>query len=368
VPEVLKFQRQRKCPPAGKQSLKLAVICFVDHPRASARHNNLGGIMKFPRRQFLRLAAGAAVVPAVSRIASAQSYPTRAVRWIVPMAPGDMPDILARLTGQWLSERLGQPVVCENRQGAGTNVGTEAAVRAAPDGYTLVLLGPPAAINATLYDKLNFNVIRDIAPVASIARAPNVMEVSLSVPVKTVPEFIAYAKANPGKLNMASSGIGTSLHVSGELFKMMTGVNLVHVPYRGSVEALTAMLAGQVQVIFDNLPASIEYIKANKVRALAVTTARRSDALPNLPTVAEFVPGYEASPFWGVGVPKNTPAEIVDKLNKEINAALADPKLNTRISELGGAVLAGSPADFGNLIADETEKWAKVIKFAGIKV
>jgi tripartite-type tricarboxylate transporter receptor subunit TctC len=269
--------------------------------------------------------------------------------------------------GQWLSERLGQPVIFDNRPGAGTNIGTEAAVRAAPDGYSLVLLGPPAAINATLYDKLNFNVIRDIAPVASIARAPNVLEVSLSVPVKTVPEFIAYAKANPGKLNMASSGVGTSLHVSGELFKMMTGVNLVHVPYRGSVAAITDMLSGQVQVIFDNLPASLEYIKGGNLRALAVTTAVRSDALPDLPTVAEYVPGYEASPWWGVGVPKNTPSEIIDKLNKEINAGLADPKMKARIADLGATVLGGTPAEFGKLIAEETEKWGKVVKFAGIK-
>jgi tripartite-type tricarboxylate transporter receptor subunit TctC len=323
--------------------------------------------MNLQRRKFLRLTAGAAALPAFSRMARAQSYPTRTVRWIVPMAPGDMPDILARLMGQWLSERLGQPVVFDNRLGAGTNIGTEAAVHAAPDGYTLVLLGPPAAINATLYSKLNFNVIRDIAPVASIARAPNVLEVSLAVPVKTVPEFIAYAKANPGKLNMASSGIGSSLHVSGELFKMMAGVNLVHVPYRGSVAALTDMLGGQVQVIFDNLPASIEYIRAGKVRALAVTTSSRSDALPDLPTVGEFVPGYEASPWWGVGVPKDTPADIVEKLNKEINAALADPKMKARLTELGATPVTGSPADFGQLIADETEKWAKVVKFAGIK-
>jgi tripartite-type tricarboxylate transporter receptor subunit TctC len=322
--------------------------------------------MQHPRRQFLHLAAGAVALPAVSRIACAQSYPARTVRWIVPMAPGDVPDILARLMGQWLSERLGQPVVLDT--GAATNIGTEAAIRTAPDGYTLVLLGPPAAINATLYDKLNFNVIRDIAPVASIARAPNVMEVSLSVPVKTVPEFIAYAKANPGKLNYASGGIGSSPHVSGELFKMVAGVNLVHVPYRGAVAAITDMLSGQVQVFFDNLPSSIEYIKAGKLRALAVTTTSRSEALPDLPTVGEFVPGYEASPLWGVGVPKNTPAEIIDKLNKEINAGLADPKMKARIADLGATVLASTPAEFGKPIADETEKWAKVVKFSGAKV
>jgi tripartite-type tricarboxylate transporter receptor subunit TctC len=289
------------------------------------------------------------------------------VRWIVPMAPSDTPDILARLIGQWLSERLAQPFIMDNRPGAATNIGTEAAVRARPDGYTLVQLGPPAAINATLYDKLNFNVIRDIGPVASIARAPNVMEVSLSVPARTVPEFIAYAKANPGKLNMATGGIGSSLHVSGELFKMMTGVNMITVPYRGSVAALTDMLGGQVQVLFDNLPTSLEYIKAGKVRALAVTTATRAEALPDLPTVGEFVPGYEASLWWGIGVPKNTPVEIIDKLNKEINMGLADPKMKAQLAELGAEVLPGSPADFGKLIAQETEKWGKVIKFAGIK-
>jgi tripartite-type tricarboxylate transporter receptor subunit TctC len=323
--------------------------------------------MKFRRRQFLHLAAAAALLPAISRVAMAQAYPARPVRWIVPMAPGDTPDILARLIGQWLSERLAQPFIMDNRPGAATNIGTEAAVRAPPDGYTLVQLGPPAAINATLYGKLNFNVIRDIAPVASIARAPNVMEVSLSVPARTVPEFIAYAKANPGKLNMASGGVGSSLHVSGELFKMMTGVDMIHVPYRGSVAALTDLLGGQVQVLFDNLPPSLEYIKAGKVRALAVTTATRAEALPDLPTVGEFVPGYEASLWWGIGVPKNTPVEIIDKLNKEINVGLADPKMKAQLAELGAEVLAGSPADFGKLIAQDTEKWGKVIKFAGIK-
>jgi tripartite-type tricarboxylate transporter receptor subunit TctC len=322
----------------------------------------------FARRRFLHLATGAAASCAVSRIAEAVDYPARPVRWIVPMASGDMPDILARLIGQWLSERLGQPVIIDNRPGAATNIGTEAATHAPNDGSALVLLGPPAAINATLYDKLNFNVIRDIAPIAGIARAPNVLEVSLSVPVKTVPEFIAYAKANPGKLNMASSGVGSSLHMSGELFKMMAGVDLVHVPYRGSVAALTDMLSGQMQVLFDNLPASIEYIKAGKLRALAVTTAARSETLPNVPTVGEFVPGYEASPWWGVGAPKNTPVEIINKLNKEINAGLADPKIRARLADLGATVITGSPADFGKLIADETEKWAKVVKFSGARV
>jgi tripartite-type tricarboxylate transporter receptor subunit TctC len=276
-------------------------------------------------------------------------------------------DIVARLLGQWLSERLGQQFIVKNRPGAGGNIGAGAAVRAPADGHTLLLVVPSNAINATLYNKLNCNVIRDIAPVASIARAPNVMEVSLSVPVKTVHDFIAYAKANPGKLNMASGGIGSSLHVSGELFKMMTGIDMVHVPYRGSVAALTDMLGGQVHVLFDNLPPSLEYIKAGKVRALAVTTARRAEALPDLPTVGEFVPGYEASVWWGIGVPKYTPVEIIDKLNKEINVGLADPKMKAQLAELGAEVLAGSPADFGKLIAQDTEKWGKVIKFAGIK-
>jgi tripartite-type tricarboxylate transporter receptor subunit TctC len=283
------------------------------------------------------------------------------------MAAGDMPDILARFIGQYLSERLGQSFIIDNRPGAATNIGTEVAVRSPADGYTLVLLGPPAAINASIYDKLNFNVLRDIAPVASIARAPNVLEVGLSVPVKTVPEFIAYAGNNPGKLNMASSGVGSSLHMSGELFKMMAGVNMTHVPYRGSIAALTDMLGGQVQVLFDNLPASIEYIKAGKVRPLAVTTIERSEVLPDIPAIREYVPGYEASPWWGVGAPKNTPAEIVDRLNKEINAALSDSRLKARLAELGASTFTESPEDFGKHLADETEKWAKVAKFAGVK-
>lgn len=286
---------------------------------------------------------------------------------IIGYPPGGSADITARLMGQWLSERLGQPIVIESRPGAGTNIATEAAVRAAPDGYTLFLVAPANAINATLYDKLNYNFIRDIAPVAGLIRFPNVMEVHPSVPVTTVPEFIAYAKANPGKLNMASSGNGSTIHMSGELFKMMTGVDLVHVPYRGGALALTDLLGGQVQVMFDNLPTSAEYIKAGKLRALAVTSATRSKVLPDLPTVGDFVPGYEASAWYGIGVPKNTPAEIIDKLNHEVNAILADPKSKARFAELGASLLPGSPADFGKLVAEETEKWGKVVKFSGAK-
>ncbi len=269
--------------------------------------------------------------------------------------------------GQWLAERLGQPFVIESRPGAGTNIATEAAVRAAPDGYTLFLVAPANAINATLYDKLSYNFIRDIAPVAGLIRFANVMEVNPSVPVKTVPEFIAYAKANPGKLNMASSGNGSTIHMSGELFKMMTGVDMVHVPYRGGALALTDLLGGQVQVMFDNVPTSAEYIKAGKLRGLAVTSTTRSEVLPELPTVADFVPGYESSAWYGIGVPKSTSAEIIDKLNKEINAILADPKAKARLADLGASLLAGSPADFGKLVADETEKWGKVVKFSGAK-
>src|SRR5262245_16024183 len=323
--------------------------------------------MKLPRRNFLRLAAGAAALRALPQIARAQAYPSRPVRILVGFAAGGPNDLVARLMGQWLSERLGQPFIIENRPGAGTNIATEAVVRAPADGYTLLLLGSSGAVNATLYDKLNFNVVRDIVPVASIIRAPDVLEINPSVPAKTIPEFIAYAKANPGKLNMASSGIGTPSHVFGELFKIMAGVNLVHVPYSGATPALTDLLAGQVQVYFDPIPNSIGYIRAGKVRPLAITGATRSEALPDVPTVSEFVPGYEASIWWGVGAPKATPAEIVDKLNKEVNAALDDPKMKTRLSDLGGVALPGSPAEFGKLIADETEKWAKVIKLAGIK-
>jgi tripartite-type tricarboxylate transporter receptor subunit TctC len=323
--------------------------------------------MKLPRRNFLHLAAGAAALPAVSRIAQAQTYPTRPVHLIVPFAAGGGTDITARLMGQWLSERLGQQFVIDNRPGGGTNIGTEAVVRAPADGYTLLLCGTPSAINATLYDKLNFNFIRDIAPVAGISRDPYVMVVNPSVPAESVPEFLAYAKANPGKLNMGSAGTGAGSHVAGALFKMMAGVDMVHVPYRGAGPALTDLIAGQVQVYFGTTVASIEYIRAGRLRALAVTTATRSDALPDVPTVGEFVPGYEASVWYGIGAPKNTPAEIVDKLNKEINAGLADPNIKARLADLGGTVLAGSPADFGKLIAEETEKWGKVIKFAGIK-
>jgi tripartite-type tricarboxylate transporter receptor subunit TctC len=323
--------------------------------------------MKLPRRQFLHLAAGAAALPAVSRFAWAQPYPTRPVRLIAPAAPASAPDILARLMGQWLSERLGQQFVIDNRPGGGGNIGIEAVVRAPADGYTLLLVASPAAINATLYDKLNYNFIRDIAPVASIIRAPYVMAVNPTVPAKTIPELITYAKANPGKLSMGSTGTGTGAHVAGELFKMMTGVNLVHVPYRGGGPALTDLLGGQVQVAFVSTVSSIEYIKTGRLRALAVTTETRSDELPDIPTVSEFVPGYEASAWFGVGAPKNTPSQIIEKLNEAINAGLADPKIKARLADLGGTPLVGSPADFEKLIADETEKWGKVVKFTGIK-
>jgi len=276
-------------------------------------------------------------------------------------------DITARLMGQWLSERLGRQFIIENRPGAAGNIGTEAVVRAPADGYTLLMVGPARAINATLYDKLNFNFIRDIAPVSSIMRQPSVMEVNSSVPVRTIPEFIDYARANPGKINMASSGSGSGPHMAGELFKMLTGVNLVHVPYRGSGPALGDLLGGQVQVMFDGVASSIEYIRAGKLHALAVTTVTRSDVLPNIPTLSEFVPGYETSDFFGLGAPKNTPVEIFDRLNKEINAALADPKIKERFADLGATVFPGSPADFGKLIADETEKWGRVIRAANIK-
>jgi tripartite-type tricarboxylate transporter receptor subunit TctC len=323
--------------------------------------------VKLPRRQFLHLAAGSFALPAVSSIASAQIYPTRPVRLIVGVAPGGVYDIMARLIGHWLSERLGQQFIVENRAGAGGNVGTEMVVHAPADGYTLLLAGSNDAINATLYERLNFNFIRDIVPVAGITVVPNVVVVSLSVQANTLPEFIAYAKANPGAVNMASAGTGSPNHMSGELFKAMTGVNMVHVPYRGGAPALNDLIAGQVQVTFSPLPTSIEHIKGGRVRALAVTTASRWPALPDIPTVAEFVPGYEASTWTGVGAPRGTPAEIVDRLNKEINAGLADPRVKAQLFELGGTALPGSPADFAKLIAAETEKWRKVVKFSGVK-
>ena len=324
--------------------------------------------MKLSRRRFLQLAAGAAALPAVSRVAWAQTYPTRSVRLVVAAAPGTAPDILARLMGQWLSERIGQPFVIDNRPGAGGNIGTEAVVKAAPDGYTLLLVGTQNAINATLFNKLNFNFIRDIAPVAGIIRQPLIMLVNPSFPAKTVPEFIAYAKANPGKISMASAGSGSSLHMAGELFKMMAGVDMVHVPYRGSPSALTDLLGGQVQMMFGSVVASIKYIRSGKLRALAVTTSKRLEALPDIPAVGEFVPGYEATGFFGVGAPKNTPAAIIERLKKEVNAGLADPKIKARLADLDGTELPGSPAEFGKLIAAETEKWAKVVKFSGAKV
>jgi tripartite-type tricarboxylate transporter receptor subunit TctC len=323
--------------------------------------------MKLPRRQFVHLAAGVAALPAMTRVTRAQAYPTRPVRIIVGFPAGGGVDIVARLIGQWLSERLGQPFVIENRPGAGSNIATEVVVRAPADGYTILLVHASNAINATLYDKLNFNFIRDIAPVAGIIVVPNVMVLNPSVPAKTVPEFIAYAKANPGKINIASGGIGGPSHVSAELFKMMTGTDMLLVSYRGMAPAVTDLLAGQVQLMFNSLPASIEYIKAGKLRALAVTTATRSETLPGIPTMREFVPGYESPTWYGVGVPKNTPAEIVDKLNKEVNAALADPKMKARLADLGGVALPGSSAEFDKFIAEETEKWAKVVKFSGAK-
>jgi tripartite-type tricarboxylate transporter receptor subunit TctC len=323
--------------------------------------------MKLPRRNFLHLAASAAALPVVSRVAWAQAYPTRPVRLIVGAPAGGGFDIVARLMGQWLSERLGRSFVIENRPGAGSNIATEAVVRALPDGYTLLLVTSVNAISTSLYEKLSFNLGRDIAPVAGITRVPNVTVVNPSVPSKTIPELIAYAKANPGKLNMASGGNGTTGHLSGELFKAMTGVDMVHVPYRGTAPAATDLLGGQVQVMFASMPSSIAYIRAGKLRPLAVTTTTRSDELPDVPTVNDFVPGYEASTWYGVGVPTGTPAEIIGKLNQEINAALADPKFKARLADVGGTTLSGSPADFGKLIADDTEKWGKVIRAANIK-
>jgi tripartite-type tricarboxylate transporter receptor subunit TctC len=323
--------------------------------------------MKMRRRQFLHLGAVAGAASIVSRFARAQAYPSRPVRIVVGFSAGGALDTLARLMGQWLSERLGKPFVIENRPGAGGTIGTEAVVKAAPDGYTLLMVGTVSAINATLYERLNYNFLRDIVPIASIVSLPHVMMVNPSISAKTVPEFIAYAKANPGKINMASAGSGTEPHVYGELFKMVAGVNLVHVPYRGGAPALPDLLGGQVQVYFGPIASSIEYIKAGKLRALAVTAATRSAALPDIPAVGEFVPGYEASAWYGIGAPRNTPAEIIDMLNKEISAALADPKMKARLADMGVTPLVLSPADFSKLIAEETEKWAKVIRAANIK-
>jgi tripartite-type tricarboxylate transporter receptor subunit TctC len=320
------------------------------------------------RRTFLRVAADAAGLVAASRIARAQAYPTRPVRILVGGPAGGTLDVLARLIGQWLSERLGQPFVIENRPGgAGNNVATEMVVRAPPDGYALLVVAVANAINTALFERLNYNFLRDIAPVASLVRVPLVMEVGPSVPVRTVPEFIGYAKANPGKITMASAGNGTSPHVAGEMFKLMTGVELVHVPYRGSPPALTDLMGGQVQVMFDLMPSSIELVRAGKLRALAVTTATRVEALPEVPTVAEFVPGFEASTWQGLGAPKSTPDAVIDKLNREINAGLADAGIKSRIAEIGASPFVGSPADFGTFMAAETEKWAKVVKLANIK-
>jgi tripartite-type tricarboxylate transporter receptor subunit TctC len=299
---------------------------------------------------------------------AADPYPTRPIKWIVPYPPAGTTDVLARIVAQWLTEKLGQSVIVENKPGAGNNLGTEAALSAPPDGYTMLLVNPAHGINATLYKNLNFNFIRDVAPVAGLVRTPNVMEVTPSLPVKTVAEFIAYCKANPGKINMASSGSGTSVHLSGELFKSMTGCQMLHVPYKGAGPALTDLMGGQVDVIFDNLPSSIGHIKSGKIRALAVTSAERDPSLPDVPTVAETVPGYEATAWFGIGMPKNTPREFIDKINAEVNRALADPKMRERLAELGGKPIAGTPEDFGKVIAAETAKWEKVVISSGAKV
>jgi tripartite-type tricarboxylate transporter receptor subunit TctC len=323
--------------------------------------------MKLPRRTFLHLAAGAAALPAVLRFALAQSYPTRPVRWVVGYPPGGSTDIVARIMGRWLSERLGQQVIIENKPGAGTNIAVQTVVSSPLDGYTLIFLSAANAINATLYESLPFDLLRDIAPVGPLVRVPLVMEVNPAVPAKTVAEFIAHAKANPGKVNMASVGVGTPPHLAGELFKVMTGVNMVHVPYRGSAPAITGMIGGQVQVLFDAVPSSLAHIQSGALRALAVTTAIRSGVLPDLPTVADTVPGYEASTWFGVGVPKGTPTEVIEKLNREINAGLADPTVKARLAEVGTSVFSATPSDFGKFIAAETEKWGKVVKFSGAK-
>jgi tripartite-type tricarboxylate transporter receptor subunit TctC len=324
--------------------------------------------MRLPRRTFLHLAAGAAALPTVSRIARAQTYPSRPVHWIVSFPAGGPNDIVARIIGQYLSDHLGQQFVIENRAGAGGNIGMQSVLTSAPDGYTIAFVGPNYAINATLYEKLPFNFIRDSAPVAGTMRLANVMEVHPAVPANDVAEFIAYAKANPGKINFASGGVGTSPHLSGELFKTMTGTNIVHVPYRGTAPALTDLVAGQVQVMFDNIPGSIGHIRTGKVRALGVTAAKRVAALPDVPTIGETVPGYEVSIWYGIAAPRGTPPEIVDKLNQAVNAVLAYPKLQARLAELGGEPMPMAPAEFGKLVAEETEKWAKVIRAANIKV
>jgi len=323
--------------------------------------------MTMDRRTFLHLAGSAAALVAMPCVARAETYPSRPVRIVVPVTPGGAQDILARLVGQWLTERLGQPFIIENRPGGGGNIGTDAVVRAPADGYTLLLVASAHAINASLYDKLSFNFVRDIVPVAGILRGPHAIVVHPSVPADTVPAFIAYAKANPGKISMASAGVGNGTHLAGELFKMMAGIDMVHVPYRGGAPALTDLVGRQVQVMFPTTAASIEYIRSGSLRALAVTTATRSQALPNIPVASDFVPGYEASFWFGIGAPRNTPAEIVDKLNREINKALADPKVRIRLADLGGDVLALPPRDFAKLVSDETDKWARVIRFADIK-
>jgi len=316
---------------------------------------------------IVRLAAVFSVLLAAMGAAPAQDYPNRPIRFVVGYPAGGTTDILARIIGQYMSDRLGQPVIIENKPGAGNNIGTEFVVRAPADGYTMLLVNPANAINTTLYEKLSFNFTNDIAPVGGLMRVPNVMEVNPAVPAKTVPEFIAYAKANPGKVNLASSGAGTSIHMSGELFKMMVGVNMQHVPYRGSAPMLIDLISGQVQVTFDNMPSSIQHVREGKLRALAVTTAARSPALPDVPVVADFVPGYEASAWFGIGVPKGTPAAIIERLNREINSGLADPKVRDKLVDLGGMLMGGTPADFGKVVVEETEKWAKVVKFSGAK-
>ncbi len=323
--------------------------------------------MKLPRRRLLHLAASAVALPTLSRVVWAESYPTHPVQIVVGFTAGSTSDILARLMAQWLSQRFGQQFIVENRPGAGGNIGAETVVKATPDGYTLLMVPPAVAANATLYEHLNFNFLHDIAPVAGVVRVPNVVEVNPSVPVRTIPELIAYARANPGKLSFASAGIGTASHLAGQLFNTMSGVNLQHVPYRGDGPAMADLIAGQVQIGFATMTASIGHIRADQLRPLAVTTIKRSDALPGIPSVSDFLPGYEASSWFGVAAPRRTPAEIIESLNREINAGLADSTINARLADMGGMLLTGSPSDFGKLIADETEKWSKVIRAAGIK-